>query len=151
GGVAIFGPSTGNVVQGNLIGTDITGTNIVDPHGTRLGNVFGVGISGNNNTVGGSTPGAGNVISGSFDPSFTFGHGVQLLSGASGNLVQGNKIGTDVTGTVALGNANDGVYIDSPNNTIGPGNLISGNLGDGVRINGSSANNNSVVGNLIGT
>ena len=52
-------------------------------------------------------------------------------------MVQGNFIGTDVSGTTALGNR-DGVYIQSSNgNTIGgttagARNVISGNNRDGV-------------------
>ena len=66
-------------------------------------------------------------------------------SGPIGNLVQGNYIGTDSTGTVALGNGRSGVRISSAigstdsasHNTIGgtaagAGNLISGNKEDGV-------------------
>ena len=53
-----------------------------------------------NNTVGGPTAGAGNVISANRH------YGILITGdGASGNLIQGNEIGTDVTGTVALGNA----------------------------------------------
>ena len=77
-------------------------------------------------------------------------------------MVEGNYIGSDVTGTTYVPNGafngNDiaGVQIDdSAGNTIGgtatgAGNLISGNVG-GIQIIGSSATGNSVLGNLIGT
>ena len=75
----------------------------------------------------------GNVISGNgYD-------GVQIVDGSNDNVVAGNKIGTDVTGAVALGNASDGVEIDSSSgNTIGgtaagAANVISGNGGYGGR------------------
>ena len=66
-------------------------------------------------------------------------HGVHFFApGTTGNLIQGNFIGTDVSGAVGLGNVNDGVEIrESQGNTIGglstaARNIISGNQGDGV-------------------
>ena len=124
-----FGDSgaTGNQVQGNLIGTDVTGA-------AALGNGAGVAIAGaSNNTVGGTTAGARNVISANFQ-------GVFIIQGATGNLVQGNFIGTDVAGTGALGNSVNGVNIAfgaSSTNTIGgtasgAGNIIAFNGGAGI-------------------
>ena len=62
------------------------------------------------------------------------------------NLMQGNFIGTDITGTKLLGNASDGVQVSlSMNNTIGgdvtttgapPANVIAGNSGNGVGVVG---------------
>jgi CSLREA domain-containing protein len=141
--------SSGNLVQGNFIGTDVTGT-------ADLGNTqYGVRIDdASGNTVGGiaSAPGAppGNVISGND------GFGVFVLNGASGTQVQGNLIGTDVSGTTALGNGSHGVAIPAaPGNTIGgttPGmrNVISGNAGLGISISQSSTGN-VIQGNYIGT
>ncbi|MCI0693191.1 T9SS type A sorting domain-containing protein [candidate division KSB1 bacterium] len=154
-GVFIFisaGAATENQIKGNFIGTDVTGT-------VALGNSgYGVLIQdAPNNKIGGTIPGARNVISGN-----NF-NGVGILgsggSGATGNLVQGNFIGTDVTGTVALGNGNNGIDIGyASGNTIGgtmPGarNIISGNKAVGVFILGfgTLSTNNVVQGNLIGT
>ena len=144
-GVYLYGGGTsGNVVLGNLIGTDKTGT-------AEIGNVFGVyiGFGASENTVGGTTSGAANVISANFE-------GVYLgYSGTSGNVVLGNLIGTDINGTANLGNTNDGVLIlnNATANTVGgsssgAANVISGNV-DGVYLNGTSGN--VVLGNLIGT
>ena len=138
--------STGNLVQGNFIGTDINGT--IALGGGLAG---GVQISGSSNTVGGTTIEARNVISGNA------GEGIRILdSGATGNLVQGNFIGTDVTGAAALANGTHGVFInsDSSGNTVGgttaaARNVISGNGDDGVNI--SNATGNLVQGNFIGT
>jgi hypothetical protein len=108
-GVRIYGPNAmGNKVAGNYIGTD--------PSGTKdLGNSNkGVYIyEAKNNTVGGATAGERNVISGNNSD------GVRIIgSGASGNKVAGNYVGTDKNGTAALGNGGDGVYIKgAPNNT----------------------------------
>lgn len=148
-GVDISGPSaSANVVQGNLIGTDLTGT-------AALGN-GGVGVfdaGRDDTTIGGTVAGARNVISGNG------GDGVHILRdgfGSGGNtMVQGNFIGTDVTGTVRLGNAGAGVSVNAAdNNTIGgttaaARNLISGNVLAGVVL--SSSNGNLVQGNFIGT
>src|SRR5262249_43563465 len=115
------------LVEGNYIGTDVTGT---QPLGNKaLGVVIGAIAS--NNTVGGTVAGAGNLISANGI------HGVYIDGsnnvGTTANVVQGNFIGTDVSGALALGNAEDGVYIrDATNNTVGgttagAGNVIASN------------------------
>ncbi len=135
--VLIFGP-TQNVIEGNRIGTDITGT-------LALGNPDGIRIDASNNTVGGTVPGAGNLISGNVE-------GIALTGfGATDDVVVGNKIGTDITGTFAIGNG-QGVVLSTSGNTIGgtgagAGNLISGNT-SGIVIDGPA---NLVEGNRIGT
>ncbi len=137
-GVFISGGSS-NRVQGNLIGTDITGSQ-------ALGNGTGVGItSASGNIIGGTAPGAGNLIAGNT------GAGVSVGFQSSGNAIQGNLIGTDITGTRALGNR-DGVTLASSNNmlggsAVGAGNLISGNADYGVDVTGGG---NAVQGNWIG-
>ena len=137
----------GNLVQGNYIGTDATGTLNVGNGGS------GVTLSSNSrdHTIGGTVAGARNIISGN-----TL-HGVEISLGATDNFVQGNFIGTDVTGTLDLGNTQEGVRIEeAPTNTIGgtnatERNVISGNNSDGVLITGSGATGNRVQGNYIGT
>ena len=147
-GVGLGGSgATGNVVQGNFIGTDVTGT-------SALGNAFdGVSIasSASNNTIGGTTAGERNIISGNNSD------GIQITSGATGNFILGNFIGTDVNGTSDLGNSGVGVYVlATPGNAIGgtapgAGNLISGNNSYGIIIDGNVAAGNTVEGNFIGT
>src|SRR6266436_5825965 len=79
------------------------------------------------------------------------GNGI-LLDTNGGDVVQGNYIGTDATGTVAQPNGGNGIQIvATPNNVVGGANLISGNSGEGVRIDGTLATNNAVVSNRIGT
>ena len=87
-GVQILGfGATGNLVQGNLIGTDATGTL---PRGNNTG-VFINDVAGN--TIGGTASGARNLISGNTST------GIQLLGqGAGNNVVEGNFIGTDISG-----------------------------------------------------
>jgi len=154
--VDIFSGTTtsGNLVQGNFIGTNAAGTAAV---GNTNDGVHMEGIP-LYNTIGGTTPAARNVISGNGDD------GVKLAMFAFDHhdTVSGNYIGTDVTGTVAIGNGDAGVHIDAARkNTIGgtvpgAGNLISGNHGDGIRIDNTfgepeQARGNVIRGNRIGT
>ncbi|HEX2897965.1 MAG TPA: dockerin type I domain-containing protein [candidate division Zixibacteria bacterium] len=133
--------ASNNLVQGNFIGTDATGV-------TNLGNGFNGIAMWSNNTIGGTQPGAGNVISGNS------GSGIHAVNG-SGNLVQGNFIGTNVSGNSDLGNGGSGLYfLVAPNNTVGgtdasARNLISGNGRSGIEIIGSGGN--VIQGNFIGT
>ena len=139
-GVEISG-GTGNVVAGNYIGTDPTGTTTAN-----LGNKF-AGVFFHNTTSGNQI--LRNVIDGSY-------YGVWMLgSGVSANVVAGNFIGTDWTGHVALGNLLGIVIGDSTSNQVGgttpaDRNLISGNVAGGVYLSGSSSGN-QVLGNWIGT
>jgi CSLREA domain-containing protein len=76
-------------------------------------------------------------------------------SGATGNRVTGNYVGTDTSGTKDLSNSENGVLIENAsNNTIGgtrvgERNVISGNTYEGVTI--SAATGNRVTGNYVGT
>ncbi|MEG4348662.1 SdrD B-like domain-containing protein [Microcoleus sp. LAD1_D3] len=152
-GVFIDGATaTGNTVLGNFIGTDINGT-------ADLGNVgFGVAIqNAPNNTIGGNTAGARNIISGNNAFGVLIQNTPATSNAATGNTVLGNFIGTDVNGTADLGNTLTGVLIqDAAGNTIGgtaagDRNIISGNDGFGVQILNANATLNSVLGNYIGT
>jgi len=147
----INGNVVGNVIQGNLIGLDATGAG-------GLGNVnAGIGIANAaGNLIGGTTAAARNVISANGNLSSGLGGVFFAYAGTTGNQLQGNYIGTDVTGTLALGNANDGVYLlqNAATNFIGgsaagAGNLISANGVDGIYLN--SASWNVIQGNFIGT
>ncbi|MBI5385177.1 MAG: hypothetical protein HZA90_10875 [Verrucomicrobia bacterium] len=137
-----------NVIQGNFIGTTTNGA-------LSLGNqTYGINIVfGRDNRIGGTAPGAGNVISGNG------GSGIYMTNynGAGGNVVQGNIIGLDASGSVARSNGGDGVSIEgASNDTVGgpsaaARNIISGNSFAGVRILGVPARSNVVQGNYIGT
>jgi CSLREA domain-containing protein len=129
---------SGNKITGNFIGTDVTGTLLVGGGG-------GVGINGSNNTIGGTQPAERNLISGNSTSGGTL--GVWMIgSGASGNLVQGNLIGTQNDGTSALGNG-IGVWIDGGSNNSILSNTIAHNLSTGVQIvNGTG---NRIVTNSI--
>ena len=101
--------STGNRVEGNLIGTNTTGTAVPDPWGQYYTGVYVGG--GGGNIVGGPNPQARNVISG------TETRGAVVLQD-DGSLVQNNFIGTDITGTADLGNTGGGIHVQGSNNTI---------------------------------
>jgi YVTN family beta-propeller protein len=126
--------STTNFVQGNYIGTNVTGTSPI-PNLTA-----GVSIQANSNTIGGSAAGARNVISGNAT-------GVLISSGSTSNLVQGNAIGTAADGVSSLPNTGDGVLVSSgTNNDIGglplqqQGNIIAFNGGRGVGVTAGTGN-----------
>ncbi len=141
-GVRINPNGTGNQIIGNYIGIAADGTTAAGNSGS------GVSVSSTGNTIGGTAPGAGNVISA---------NGTGVLLSAGGNFVQGNRIGTDVNGTLDRGNLTDGVRIsNAAGNTIGgtvaaARNLISGNNSDGIEITGTGSTSNVVAGNFIGT
>lgn len=147
-GVKIAGPGTaGNQVQGNLIGTDITGM-------IPLGNIIGVWVTDGaaNNLIGGIEDDARNLVSGNL-----YNVGLGGGGGATGNTVQGNYIGPDRSGSVALADSGVGIiiYENGSDNLIGgtePGasNLISGNTIWGVLIIGPGVTGNLVQSNLIG-
>lgn len=157
------GASEGNIISGNgtygveinsgsrhqlynnWIGIDSTGSAAV------ANNLSGVYVNGSSNNLIGSTSGH-NVISGNGL------HGVNILAGGSSNSIIGNYIGTDSTGSTAMGNTGDGIRIQSvPSTTIGgggtnAGNVISGNGGDGIYVTGStSATGTTLRQNFIGT
>lgn len=135
------GVGEGNVVSGNTVrGISIgTGSNA-----TVLGNIIGLNAAGNavlpngrgilldngatNITIGGSSTGAGNLISGNIEAGIEIGSSVG--DGSANNVtVRGNKIGTDVSGTLKLGNQNGGIKVfGSTGTTIGGTSPLDGNV-----------------------
>ena len=98
------GGATGNVVEGNFIGTNRAGN-------TDLSNSSGVLLDAPGNTIGGTVPGSRNVILGSSNPA------IYMPAGnAGGNTIQGNYIGVNAAGNAGLGPA--GVDIFTPNNSF---------------------------------
>jgi len=188
-GVGLDQGTSGNLVVGNYIGTNVSGT-------TELPNAA-VGIlihQASNNTVGGTIAAARNIIaasgrSGVEISDLPYGalavnnaavtteslvsYGVQrpgepavpaaaptaLTASANGNIIQGNYIGLDASGTQAFFNVGNGIIIhNGSSNQIGgtaggAGNVIAGNRGNGILIqavSGYTATGNLVQGNLIG-
>lgn len=142
-------------VSGNYIGVNAAGTGILSnsQEGIRI-------VDSSGSTVGGSTAGARNVISGNNS------HGVVIIQSgnrdvmnnvlpAANNQVVGNYIGVDAGGNTRIRNNGSGVLINAAGNTVGGStsavrNVLSGNVGNGVSLSSSFASGNSVTGNYIG-
>jgi CSLREA domain-containing protein len=145
-GLVINGPNAGislsanNVLEGNFIGTNVSGT--------ADATTAGQGVSTSLNTrVGGPSPAARNVISG---------FGIGIVAAGNDGEIQGNYIGTNADGTAALGNSISGIeLISTVDGTLiggsapGEGNLISGNF-EGIN-DGGDDGDSTVQGNLVGT
>jgi Ca2+-binding RTX toxin-like protein len=147
--------SNGLTIQGNYVGLGADGS-------TALGQSGGITLDSGGNSVGGTTTAARNVVSeNTFD-------GLDISG--EGNLIRGNFIGTNAAGTQPRGNGRWGMLILGPSNVIGGTegtsatsctgacNLVSGNDQSGIYVFGTqeplfedTANNNSIVGNFIGT
>ncbi|HZN69103.1 MAG TPA: right-handed parallel beta-helix repeat-containing protein, partial [Tepidisphaeraceae bacterium] len=166
-GIVLIGEAvTGNVIRGNYVGTNAAGDAAVanDVHGILLTlpvNNFGVALAGSatGNTIGGAVPGAGNLVSGNRR------HGIFLVGDASDNVVQGNFVGTDASGSADVGNAQEGILLRDAadigvggpadnligGDTGGAGNVVSGNGGNGITLSGPTTTHNSLRGNFVGT
>ncbi len=148
----------GNRVKGNLIGTDVTGDVAIGNSGA------GIDINGGaaENVIGGADAGEMNLISANTLS------GVLLRDGSKDTQVLGNRIGTNLDGTAALGscqhvrdmfgaaygtagNCNIGVFVDNSSDNTISSNLISGNASGGIRIQNPAATGNQISDNTIGT
>jgi Right handed beta helix region len=148
-GIYLGGDLWQNTVQGNTIGLDAAGFAV--PNG-RYGIMIELGTR--ETLIGGDgKAGEGNVIAGNaLDGIHVEGANVART------VVQGNRIGTSPSGTAARGNNGHGIAIagGAHDTTIGGesnsfGNLIAGNLGDGIYVNGANTTVLTVTMNLIGT
>ena len=137
-GISFNNVGNKNVIQGNYIGTDVSGTKAIPNR------PYGMSLAGSDNVVGGTSSGARNIISGNQ------GSGIELHNAAKNNIIQGNYIGTDVSGTQPLPNARfdsvnpghgisfsstggtDGNLIGGPE--TGAGNIIAFNTDAGIGI-----------------
>ncbi|MGH6682811.1 MAG: hypothetical protein ACRECA_02605, partial [Pseudolabrys sp.] len=141
-----YADATNNTIAGCWLGIDATGSNAV-PNAYQ-GILIASGASGN--TIGGMNALARNVLSGNSQ------YGIYITdSNTTGNVVLGNFIGTDASGSGAVPNESSGVFVGNAagGNTIGSANpagrnIISGNAGYGIWI--SNTVNNVICGNYIG-
>lgn len=141
--------ASGDTIQLCFVGTNASGTQ-ASPNGGAgifLNNASGTIIGGfaNNQSL-------GNLLTGNS------GAGLNINgTSATNNVIQGNFIGTDPSGNAAGGNGGDGIIITGGGFnqigglTTGAGNVISGNKNNGITIIGSTASNNLITGNFIGT
>ncbi len=148
-----------NIVCGNYIGIGADGETVLP------NNEFGIAVILESEAVGpigtiigGTQPGAGNVIAGNFSD------GIRIRGNTYNTVIRGNKIGTNADGTRLVPNGRNGIFMEPGevrgfpnNNSIGPGNVIiagapgeDGEVFAGVSMYGSGTNNNTITGNYIG-
>ncbi|HEX8155567.1 MAG TPA: Calx-beta domain-containing protein [Thermoanaerobaculia bacterium] len=133
-GIELDGANAITIV-GNYIGVDAAGTNALPNQESGV-----YVLSGSSNIIGNAT--GRNVISANLATGVT-------IEAGTGNVIAGNYIGTNATGTAALGNGT-GVLLNAAGNSVGStsaGNVISGNQSAGVEI---GADNSTVINNYIG-
>jgi parallel beta-helix repeat protein len=144
-GILLYGGNAARdtVIQGNLIGTSADGKHAVGNGSGILiaGAGDGTGSTSNkvfDTTIGGLDPAARNVISGNTT-------GISIIGeNALGTRIQGNYIGTDIDGQFAIPNTEQGIRVQDASGVViggtdvGAGNLISGNTGSGISIEGSA-------------
>src|SRR5262245_48525897 len=139
-GIRFRGPGAGKVASGNYVGTNPAGDAPVPNEG------FGIELEAADVTLGGTADGAGNVVSGNRV-------GISIFQ-VDNAVVLGNKIGTDATGTFAIGNELQGIILGGNDATVGgiaPGeaNVIANNHDAGVEIQGLAVHGNTIRGNSI--
>ena len=149
--------AAGGAIEGNYVGIAADG---LTPAGNA--NIGIAVIDGPSVKIGGTAPGAGNLVSGNQKG------GVLVVGSGSNNVsIEGNRIGTNAAGTQAVPNKNFGVFLGDGDPILVPStaaagvrvggafsesrNLISGNEGPGVWILGDGANSHQLLGNYIGT
>ncbi len=124
------------MIQGNVIGLDAAGG--------VLGNGYsGITVAGHNVAIGGSSLGAGNVLSGNGA------YGISVLPVIVGDpdptstVILGNKIGTDGTGNLPRGNLAAGISLVGVGHVIGGTFINDANVirfnGGGVRVTGATS------------
>ena len=157
----IYMLSSHNIVTGCYIGTDVTGMHstytVTDASGTTTKSYAngwdtvhpgsGIYFGGNDQTIGGTNPGDRNVLSGNIVDGI-------YIGGSTNNIIEGNYIGVNASGNVALPNGQAGIGIGSGITGITIGgttdsarNVISGNGSYGIDIAGFG---NIVEGNYVG-
>ena len=162
-GILLDGTLGGNTVEGNFLGTDVTGT-------TAAANQYGVSSQSPGNLIGGTSLASRNLISGNSNQgaralAATSGSGATtvVLNAGSGTRFKNNLIGTRATGMTGLANGG-GISLSVPDVIIGgtsaaERNIISGNSGTGIQAFASVSSGTfvsaptglTVQGNYIGT
>jgi hypothetical protein len=140
-GILVSDNSNGQVIEGDYIGTTSTGE-------AALANA-GCGIS-----IGpyGGMPDAPATPVSTVSGNLISGNNGAIAVGVGGVTISGNLIGTDEGGSVSVANTSDGVTLgDGSTHTVVSGNVISGNVGRGIDVWGSSSTANTISGNFIGT
>ncbi|HOW17593.1 MAG TPA: thrombospondin type 3 repeat-containing protein, partial [Phycisphaerae bacterium] len=142
-GIGLSGGAHHNLVIANKVGTDVSGRSAV-PNGACGLCIWGGAYE---NVVGRANTDEGNVFSGNAW------NGISISgAGSNGNTVSGNICGANIDGTAAIPNANWGVAMTTgaQGNIIGPHNILSGNVFDGIIIRDTGTSQNVVRENKIG-
>ena len=142
-GIRFRGTGAGKVASGNYVGTNPAGdAPVPNEH-------YGIEVEATDVLIGGTALGAGNLASGNGQ------NGINIFQ-AVGAVVQGNLVGTDATGTFAIGNGVEGIVVGANGTIVGginPGeaNTIAYNLEAGIEVQGLTAalNGNPIRGNSI--
>ena len=147
-GVFVGEGSQGNWIQNNWVGFQLKpGATNFEKTLSRYPSANGILLESSFNTV------RNNVIAGVANGVYI---GVALSSGGGDayktNSIQQNFIGTDPAGSYKVGNSADGIFLGkgARENFLGPGNVISGQDGCGVRLLDSTNYGNIVIQNVIG-
>ena len=140
---AIEVESNGNLIVGNHIGLDAAGTTAM-PLGSAA-----IDVEGDGNTIGGVGTTERNIVAAAAN-------GVLIDRGA-GNSVIGNYVGTDVTGTIAIGMTFDGIRVQNDATstivggpTVAHGNIVGGVSADGIQLEDDTSDGTVVRNNLVG-
>jgi hypothetical protein len=156
--------TTGNQVVGSYIGVNKDGSQSID---IDLGNACGgvrIEDDASDNVIGGPVFNTNqrNVISGNTGYGVSIGRTITGYTSVVSNTIAGNHIGVNLDGTQVISNTTGGVLVDLPaiNTTIGGAteaerNVISGNNGPGIFVNGTPVNgtttlSTTITGNIIG-
>lgn len=139
-------------ITGNYIGTSVDGLSDLGNEARGIGT--GTGFSADNGVVGGLDPADRNLISGNDDAGGPNGNeGISICDVCDNWTIQGNYVGVDATGLVAMPNESNGIGV----NTGGTGNIIGGtatgaaNVLSGNGTGGMEAGDGTIVqGNLVG-
>jgi parallel beta-helix repeat protein len=143
-GIAIT-ESENNIIRSNLIGTDFMGMSVIP-------NLYGIAIqNASNNLIGGILLNDRNLISGNLSAGIII-DGLQ----SKNNIITGNYIGISGGGCFKLPNDNGIILSNASQTNIGGSqsgqqNIISGNTGAGIILNGTGTRLNKIRGNFIGT
>ena len=164
-GIRVTGSQSGGLkVAGNFIGTSLIGDAAI------RNAAFGINVAGARNIILGTDSDGihdnleGNLISGNDAGGIRISaEGGAAYSSSDFLVIAGNRIGTSADGNSSVRNRSAGILLTDGARgvlvgTNGDGigdeaerNLISGNEYFGVRITGSSTQQNTIAGNLIGT
>ena len=154
--------TTKNSIQSNYIGVNANSEGALgnDGAGVWIGHLGAGTGSPTRNIIGGTDPfGEGNVVSANKLSGIAINfEATPTAPTGGGHLILGNMIGTDLSGTRALGNLQGGILISEAVSgvviggaALGAGNLISGNQLDGIKLQGASVSDCLIQGNKIGT